>query len=133
MNERNPDIYPKIRVLTRKDRKELTDLLKQYVKRPGNEKLAEMVPGNNKPETEDPKTKETQTYELIKSVMENLLQWFEEDVTKFFMRITDTQTIEEFDKMPFDIEIHILDECLKQKAFNNFFTRALDWYKKIQG
>lgn len=122
--------YPKIRKVTRKDRKVLSGLIKAFAERSGNVKLTEMIPGNKG----DGKEADTdQVYELVKSVMTGLVDFVEEDLTVWFMDLTGITDREKYDALPFDIEIHIIDELMTQKGFNNFFTRASGLFKKIRG
>lgn len=133
--------YPKVRKLTRKDRKKLSNLLVKYLERSGNTQLASMVPGlpqsvkDKIADTSKPSDAETEVnaYELIKSVFSGLLEFVETDLTKWFMKITNTESQDEYDALPFDIEFYIYDQCACQAGFKNFFTRALDLYRGIQG
>lgn len=134
--------YPKVRPLTRKDRKKLSSLIKDFADRSGNSKLTSMLPGAKKkaPEVEGDESEEAKAeaendnaYDLIKSVMEGLLEWVEDDLTKWFMEIIDVSDQDAYDALPFDIETYIVESLIAQKAFNNFFTRASVLYKKIRG
>jgi len=140
MNNLNEKEYPKVRALTRKDRKKLTDLIKDFAEKSGNSRLTSMLPGVNKskPEAETetadkPEDEQEQTYDLIKKVMLGLLEWVEEDVNKWFMELVGITDQNEYDNLPFDIEVHIIDSLIAQKGFNNFFLRVSAFYKKIRG
>lgn len=123
--------YPKIRQLTRADRKRLSNLIKEFAFKSGNVKLTEMIPGKESEEGEEKKTDEI--FDLIKSVMQGLLEWLEDDVAEWFMELIGVTDRNEYDNLPFDIELNILEQMYKQNGFKNFFSKALDLYKKIQG
>ncbi|NIS50602.1 hypothetical protein GWN26_08570 [Candidatus Saccharibacteria bacterium] len=126
--------YPPVRELTRMDRVKLSELIKAFAERSGNIKITEMLPGQ-KGEAKD-KATETDTdqaYELIKSVMQGLLSWVEDEVTAWFMDLIGCSDRDDYDSLPFDIEVHIIDQLIAQEGFNNFFTRASVLYKKIRG
>ena len=128
--------YPEVRVLTRKDRKKLSELIKVFVGRSGSKELTKMIPGqkgdaDEKEEgTEDTSEK---IYELVKSVMDGIMTWAEEEVAEWFMDLVGVNDREAYDKLPFDIEVHIIDSLLTQKGFNNFFMRASALFKKVRG
>lgn len=124
--------YPDVRELTRKDRKKLSELIKVFAERSGNIKLTEMLPGQ-KGKDEVAETDTDKVYTLIKSVMQGLLEWVEDEVTLWFMELINVADREKYDKLPFDIEVHIIDSLIAQKGFNNFFSRASVLYKKIRG
>ena len=123
--------YPAVRELTRLDRTKLSELIKAFAERSGNTKFVEMLPGQ-KGEGEKEADKD-QVYELIKSVMQGLLEWVEDDVTEWFMELIGDTDRAVYDSRPFDIEVHIIDQLIAQKGFNNFFSRASVLYKKIRG
>jgi len=132
--------YPEVRVLTRKDRKKLSELIKAFAERSGSSELTKMIPGTAKAKPEgdaekdegDDETAE-KTYELIKTVMDGLLTWVEEDVTTWFMDLVGVKDKEAYDNLPFDIEVYIVDSLIKQKGFNNFFLRLSALYRKVRG
>lgn len=127
--------YPAIRVLTRKDRKKLSELIKAFAERSGNVKLTQMIPRQQKSGTEEETEDQgnDKIYELVKSVMDGLLEFVEEDLTAWFMDLTGITDRAAYDGLPFDIEVHIIDQMIAQKGFNNFFSRASALYKKIRG
>ena len=132
--ENRTEEYPQVRALTRKDRKKLSELIKAFAERSGNVDLTKMLPGQKG--DADGKEKEPDTdkvYDLIKSVMDGLLQWVEEDLNEWFMELIGVTDRDVYDSMPFDIEVRIIDSLIAQKGFNNFFSRASALYKKIRG
>lgn len=138
MSEETKEVYPAIRRVTRKDRKKASKLIEEFAEKSGNSKLTEMIPGIKKDSqsegTEVSKEDQDQVnYELIKSVLKGLLEWVETDVTVWFMDLVGAKTLEEYDNMPFDTEMYIVEELLRRKSFTGFFTRALGIYKKTQG
>ncbi len=134
MKEKAKTGYPDVRDLTRKDRKKLSELIKLFAERSGNTKLIEMLPGQKGENKDKGKKIDTdQTYELIKSVMQSLLDWVEDEVTAWFMDLIGCTDREKYDSLPFDIEVHIIGQLVSQKGFNNFFSQASALYKKIRG
>lgn len=131
--------YPAVRELTRADRKKLSELIKLFAERSGNIKLMEMLPGqkgDGKKGASKGKAIEVDTdkvYELIKSIMEALLKWVEDELSEWFMSLIGITNHADWDKAPFDIEVYIIDQLIAQKGFNNFFSRASVLYKKIRG
>jgi len=125
--------YPAVRELTRRDRKKLSELVRAFAERSGNVKLTEMLPGRSDAKSEETETDTDQTYELIKSILQGLIEWVEEEVTEWFMDLVGVTERDEYDRLPFDIEVHIIDELIAQQGFNNFFSRASELYKKIRG
>lgn len=132
MTKKIENDYPEVRELTRKDRKKLSDLIKLFAERSGNIKLTEMLPGQ-KGEDKDDEVKTDKAYDLIKSVMQSLLDWVEDELTEWFMDLIGVTDREQYDNLPFDIEVHIIDKLIAQKGFSNFFSRASALYKKIRG
>jgi len=131
--------YPKVRALTRKDRKKLSELIKAFAERSGNIELTKMLPkaqsedGKESDGKENSEVNNDEIYDLVKSVIAGLFQWVEEDVTAWFMELIGVTDKNAYDSLPFDIEVHIIDELLKQKGFSNFFLRASELYKKVRG
>lgn len=127
--------YPQVRALTRKDRKKLSELIKAFAERSGNENITKMIPKatGDESETESKEMDTDQMYDLIKSIIAGLFEWVEEDVTKWFMELIGCQNQEEYDALGFDIEMYILDEMWKQKGFSNFFIKASELFKKVRG
>lgn len=132
--------YPAVRVLTRRDRKKLSELIKAFAERSGSSELTKMIPGTPKAKSDSESSEEKgeedvaeKTYELIKTVMDGLLTWVEEDVTLWFMDLVGVKDKDFYDTLPFDIEVHIIDSLIRQKGFNNFFLRLSALYKKVRG
>lgn len=130
--------YPEVRELTRKDRKKLSELIKLFADRSGNIQLMEMLPAQRNEKKGKDKEKaigpeQDKVYELIKSVMEALLKWVEEELSEWFMSLIGITNQADWDSTPFDIEVYIIDQLIAQKGFNNFFSRASALYKKIRG
>ncbi len=131
--------YPPVRVLTRKDRKKLSELIKLFAERSDNIDLTSMLPdrkggGDAKAEGDTKAEPDTdQIYDLIKSVMTGLITWVEDEVSLWFMDLVGITDRDEYDALPFDIEVHIIDALISQKGFNNFFERASALYKTIRG
>ncbi len=136
MNKENKEEYPDVRVLTRKDRKKLSELIRLFAERSGNIELTKMLPGSKGDKAEgDAKTEPAtdEIYDLVKSVLTGLLEWVENEVTEWFMDLVSITDRDKYDALPFDIEVHIIESLIAQKGFNNFFSRASALYKTIRG
>jgi len=135
--ETKSEEYPEVRALTRKDRKKLSELIKAFAERSGNIELTKMLPQqkgeDGKENGKESEVNNDEVYDLIKSVIAGLFQWVEDDVTAWFMELIGVTDRAAYDNLPFDIEVHIIDELLKQKGFSNFFMRASELYKKVRG
>lgn len=137
MKKETKEEYPEVRVLTLKDRKKLAELIKLFAERSGNIELTKMLPGSKGDDAAEadaqgePAT--DQIYDLVKSVMAGLIEWVEAEVAEWFMDLIGVKDRDEYDALPFDIEVHIIDSLIAQKGFNNFFSRASALYKTIRG
>jgi len=138
MNEKSKEEYPEVRVLTRKDRKKLSELIRLFAERSGNIEITKMLPGNKSDTAAaeadaqaEPAT--DQIYDLIKSVLTGLIEWVEDEVAEWFMDLIGVTDRAEYGALPFDIEVHIIESLIAQKGFNNFFSRASALYKTIRG
>jgi len=126
--------YPRVRELTRLDRKRLSELIKAFAERSGNIKITEMLPGQKgEGKEKEAETNTDQVYDLIKSVLQGLLEWVEDEVTVWFMDLIGFTDRDAYDRLPFDIEVYIIEQLVGQKGFNNFFSQASALYKKIRG
>jgi len=138
----NRSEYPKVRALTRKDRTKLSELIKDFADRSGNLELTSMLPqqksdagekDDGKKDDDNIEVDTDKVFDLVKTVIAGLFKWVEDDVTLWFMELIGVTDKAAYDNMPFDIEVYILDELLKQKGFSNFFLRASELYKKARG
>lgn len=129
--------YPEIRRVTRADRKFLSSLLFNFALKSGNEKLISLVPRTSQEDVEGEEKGEgpTDAIEAIKGVLTALLAVVEGDLTTWFMQLVDFDgSVEAFDaSMPFDVDVYIVEELLKQKGFKAFFLKVLKAYKKMAG
>lgn len=134
--------YPKIRNVTVQDRIRLTNLLILFAKKSGNEKLRKLVPKISKIEdkngknSKDNKEKDSTDliYEAIQNILEAMIVWIQDDVWAWYIELMpNINSIEEFKKLPFDIEVYIIEQLIKQEGFKNFFTKALKPVKWLQG
>lgn len=128
--------YPKIRKLTRKDRKTFTAILAAFASFEGNKSLKEIIPKAPVPkgeaEEKDGDDSSDKMLDLITKVMDGVLETLEEDVAKWFIDLLGV-TKEQYDELPFDIEIHVVEQLKANAGFSNFFAKAFGLYKKIKG
>jgi len=121
----------KIRQLTRADRKRLTDMIIELTDKCGSDVLRKMVPHRNLEDTElaDDESEKGEgepalVYELVLDTMRELHRWLEHDVTLWFMDLLDIKTIEEFDKLPFNVDAIIIEQLLEEETFIHFFSKG---------
>jgi len=138
MTEKTEFEYPKIRDLTRKDRRKLSELIQAFANRSGNIRLTEMVPaakpdGSDSGDEAAPDAETDQLYETIKNVLDGIIEWAEAEVAAWFMDLIGCQDRAEYDAMPFDIEVNIIDQLMDKKGFTGFFSQASGLYNKIRG
>lgn len=137
MNQKSKEEYPEIRELTRRDRKTLSRLIQAFANRSGNINITEMVPAA-KPESSEGKeaTKEEENakiYDLIKNIMDGIIEWAEDELAVWFMDLIGYSDRDAYDALPFDVELHILNQLMEKKGFTGFFSQASGLYSKIRG
>ena len=138
MSENTEFEYPEIRELTRKDRCKLSELIRAFAERSGNIKITEMVPAT-KPEGSDsgdeaaPDAETDRLYDTIKTVLNGIVEWAEAEVADWFMDLIGCQDRDEYDAMPFDIELNIISQLMEKEGFTGFFSQASGLYNKIRG
>lgn len=136
----NQDGYPEVRAVTRADCKKFSELVKEFADKSGNKKLLDLSPlakpAIAEEESDEATTKERQTdelYDVIKNVLESFFKWVHDDVTSWFMQLVECENLEEFDALPFDVDMYIIEQLLSQKGFEGFFLRAWGLYNRILG
>lgn len=126
--------YPVVRELTQGDRETFSALIEKLAERSGNLKLTELVPGMAKKKDDSVEADDTdQIYALMKSALSGLVKWCNVDLKEWLMDITGVETAEEFGKLPFDVEMHVLDQLVERDSFINFFLKASGLFKKTRG
>jgi predicted CopG family antitoxin len=128
-------VYPKLRKLKRKDRKKFGALIVQLQEKTGNKSLTEMIPSAPKEGEGDEEMVNTaaRIAEMALGLLSTLLQYLDEEMGVWFMSILSIEDEDEFDDMPFDIEVYVIEELLGAKEFTNFFARGSRLYKRISG
>jgi hypothetical protein len=136
--------YPQLRAVTRKDRVRMSGLIALFAEKSGNEALTKMLPKSRneveKPESKeaenkdkDPEKSSEEMYDMIKTVLNGMITWIENDVTEWFMDLIGCESIEAFDELPVDIEVYIIEQLMEQEAFSNFFLKASVIFNKARG
>lgn len=123
----------KIRPLKRKDRKTVAAMIRKLADKIGVNGLTNIIvadsgvaPGENQgPQKSDIFTK------IGVEIIKQLLDVLEEDVSAWFADLIG-KTPDEFDEMPFDIEMNIIEQLANSEEANSFFTRALRVFNKMK-
>jgi hypothetical protein len=124
----------KIRLLKVKDRIVLAEMVKKLADKLGDNNLLNFIAPNESTTKSDKvdKTGNAGFAIIGLRVLKMLLETLSEDMRKWFASLID-KTPEEFDELPFDTEIKILEQLTYSREANDFFTGALRLYKKMQG
>lgn len=121
----------KIRSLKVKDRAVLAEMVKKMVDKMGNNNLLNfIIPDASTAKQGKADNSSFATIGL--QILRMLLDALGDDMRKWFASLVE-KTPEEFDELPFDTEIIILEQLTEAKEANDFFTGALRLYKKMQG
>jgi hypothetical protein len=127
----------KIRTLKRKDRKTVAAMLRKLADKIGSNGILNIISSEKKSDKADENAAADSAdagkvfakigIDLVKTALEFL----EDDVAAWFADLVG-KTPEEFDEMPFDVEMVIIDQLVNAEEANSFFTRALQIYNKIR-
>lgn len=120
-----------IRPLVVKDRVVLTAMVRKLADKLGGTNLLSFITpagGAVKPG----KDEGANFAEIGLRVLKMLLETLEEDVRRWFASLVN-KTPEEFDELPFNTELEIIEQLMGSKEANDFFTGALRLYKRTQG
>jgi hypothetical protein len=117
----------KIRPLIRKDRKLLTAMIRKLADKIGTAGLMNIivsepagVPGGDS----KPKPKEENVFTRVGiEIVKQLLDILEEDVSAWFADLVG-RSPDEFDKLPFDVDMIIIEQLANSEEANSFFMRA---------
>ena len=121
----------KIRSLKVKDRIVLAEMVKKLADKLGDNNLLNFISPNESAVKSD-KADNTNFTIIGLRVLKMLLETLGEDMREWFASLID-KTPEEFDELPFDTEIKIIEQLTDSREANDFFTGALRLYKKMQG
>jgi hypothetical protein len=124
----------KIRALERRDRKTFTALLEKLIKADGGKGIYDLIVSGS-PNSEAVEQKEDeQERKLLKiavDIIGQAIKVLDEDVAAWFADLIGN-SIEEFDRLPFDVETEILYQIVEADNFAGFFTGALRASNKIK-
>jgi hypothetical protein len=126
----------KIRPLLRKDRKTVAGLIRKMVDKLGSSSLltlisSDVATGKKTAATVEPET-DNKLITIGIDMFKMMLEVIEDDVAAWFADLINVK-VEEFDNLPFDIEIKILEQIVEAPEAADFFTGALRLSKKMQG
>ena len=129
----------KIRPLTRKDRKTFGKLMVKLVDKTGRKELRNMVPATQSAEateeTEGQRSdRNAQMLELAFSLLHGMLDFVDEDLTKWFVELVEgVDTVEQFDELDFNIDLIVVEKLLERDEFLDFFSKGSQVFSKIKG
>lgn len=124
------EVKVKIRKLCRKDRKTLTELITKFVAKTGQHDLVSMVPnsGDDK-DTVDKNPKEMMLF--IFKMLTDMVKHIDGEITPWFADLIGVPE-DEFDELPFDVEVDIIDQLISSAKFVDFFFKVSQVRKKIK-
>ena len=126
----------KIRKLTVKDRKTLSNLIKKVAETAeGNKQLLNLISSNVTPVNENQGSEENgENQDSFISVgigvIKLLLEVFEEETHKWFSDLLGV-TEDKFLELPLDTEAKVIQQIIEAQEASSFFTIASQLYKKI--
>jgi len=122
----------KIRKLTRRDRKTLSDLIKKMVKTTGDKTLLSIFNGSKS--VEEAISEEDKNASIINlgiELLNRLLEVLDNDMADWFSDLIRV-TPEEFENCPFGIEADIVNQIISSKEISDFFSSVLQVSKTIK-
>lgn len=123
-----------IRPLRRKDRKFLGEVIKKLVDKVGDKSLLEVIRGDMTTAPQNSGAINIRDDRLISlgvKVIKLALDTLEEEIVTWFADLTG-KSVQEFDELPFNVEMVILEKLLEQPELSDFFTRASRSFRKIK-
>jgi hypothetical protein len=122
----------KIRELKRKDRVTLAAMIRKMVDKIGDQKILNlMVSDTSQEKTSEANVSKDQFSKIGIEIIKLLLETIEGDVTVWFSDLLSV-TVEQFDDMPIDIELQVIDQIISAPEANRFFTSASQLYSKTR-
>lgn len=118
-----------IREIKVKDRKLISRLIEKTADKMKDNSLFEMITSTAKSKSEN------RTAEAVKvgaEIIKMLLDVVESDMTAWFADLAGV-TVDEFEDMPVDTELQIIDQIIQAEESERFFSIASQLSKKIKG
>ena len=122
----------KIRSLTRADRKTLTKIFATLIEKLGRSDLMNIISSTAAADPTDAGAAEEASASLIKLAADLIgqsIEILEGQVEAWFADLLGI-TVEEFNNLPFDIEIDVIEQIKEAPEAGAFFTRCWDHAKK---
>lgn len=122
----------KIRSLTRADRKTLTKIFVTLIEKLGRSDLMNIISSTAAADPTDTGAAEEASASLIKLAADLIgqsIEILEGQVEAWFADLLGV-TVEEFNALPFDIEIDVIEQIKEAPEAGAFFTRCWDHAKK---
>jgi len=129
----------KIRPLIRKDRKVLAAMIRKLADKIGANGLLNILvadpdaplPAADGAAGSEKAAKGDAFSRIGVEIIKQLLDILEDDVAAWFADLLGI-TVEEFDKMPFNIEMIVVEQLMEAPEANDFFSGALRAYNKMK-
>lgn len=115
----------------------LSNLVRKFASISGAQSLVNMTPQIATDDSEEgaPDGESGGTAEILEtafSLLEQMLEVIESDVTDWFQTLVGVASREDYDNLGFDIETEIIEQILEQKGFTAFFSRGSRVVNKIK-
>jgi hypothetical protein len=121
----------KIRELKRKDRVTLAAMIRKMVDKIGDQKILNLMVSDTSQEKNEAIDTKDQFSKIGIEIIKLLLETIEGDVTVWFADLLSV-TVEQFDDMPVDIELQVIDQIISAPEANRFFTSASHLFSKTR-
>ncbi len=119
----------KIRPLLRSDRKKLTAMIESLAVKFGSTELLNLISSTIKTDKENNSGSSVAGVGI--QVINLLREFLEDDFCNWLAELIN-KTPEEFNNLPFDIEVQIIEQIVNAPEFENFFTGASRLANKIK-
>jgi hypothetical protein len=123
----------KIRPLKRKDRKTVAAMIRKLADKIGKNGLLNIIVSDPAAAAkENTATEKGDVFTRIGiEIVKQMLDVLEDDVAKWFADLIG-KTPEQFDDLPFDVEVQIIEQLANSEEIGSFFTGALRVFNKIK-
>lgn len=126
-----PEKKYKVRKLLRKDRKKLTELITSFANKTKQQNLISMALAGEKDDDEADDKNRQESMASMFELLTEMVKHIEDEITPWFAELIGV-SVKEFDTLPFDIDVDIIDQLLDQGGFSNFFLKVSRVRKKIR-
>jgi hypothetical protein len=127
------DYAVKIRPLTQDDRERLTVLIESLISKVGSGKFRNLITSDESDVAGGKTKKDDSGYiHLGIELLTLMVQFIDAEIKPWFISLAGV-TEEEFKKLPFDIEMQIIEQIMEAPEVNSFFSTPSRLVKKMRG